>query len=270
MRGLVWIKGAGDLATGVAYRLHMAGFGLILTELEQPLCVRRRVCLAEAIPLGRHSVESLVAVRVSTAAQARAALADGLIPVAPDPAGELARALGPGALVDAVMAKRNTGTAAGDAPLVVGLGPGFTAGEDCHAVVETQRGHRLGRALYRGAPAADTGMPGEVNGITAERVLRAPACGRFRACREIGETVAPQTVLGSVTLPDGASAEVRTAIGGVIRGLLRTGTPVVAGLKVGDVDPTFDQTRCDTISDKALAVGGGVLEALLHLWPARR
>lgn len=261
MLNLVWIKGAGDLASGVAFRLRMAGYPVLMTELSQPLCVRRAVSFAEAVRSGRQTVEGVTAVLLEPdSAQVRTALARGEIALLVDPDGAHARALLPPMLVDGIMAKRNTGTRITDAPVVVGLGPGFTAGADCHAVVETGRGHFLGRALYQGAAAPDTGEPGEVAGVGAARVVRAPAEGLFEGLLEIGARVVANDVLGAV-----AGVPVRAAVGGVLRGLIRSGVPVTPGMKVGDVDPTGEVVRCHTISDKALSVAGGVLEAVLRL-----
>jgi xanthine dehydrogenase accessory factor len=267
-RELVWIKGAGDLATGVAYRLLMAGYQVFLTELPQPMCVRRLVSFAEAVPLGIHTVERFTAVRVGSLSEARAALAAGLVPVAPDPANgadHIGRGLAPCAIVDAIMAKRNLCTQMTDGPIVIAVGPGFTVGSDCHAVVETNRGHHLGRTLYQGSAAPDTGVPGQVAGMGAPRVVRAPATGRFAGLAEIGALVHPGEILGSVIPDQGEPVPVRASIGGVLRGLIRTDCWVPIGIKIGDVDPTGEVDRCHTISDKALAIGGGVLEAVLHL-----
>lgn len=270
-RTLVWLKGAGDLATGVAYRLVQSGFAVVLTELPQPLTVRRTVALAEAVRTGRCRVEHLVAVRVASPDEALTTLGRGELPVLVDPRGTLARALGPAAVIDAVMAKRNTGTSRADAPVTIALGPGFVAGHDVDAVVETARGHRLGRVYYEGAAAADTGVAAPLAGVPGDqRVLRAPADGIFAEQARIGAQVAAGSVVGCVKTPQGAAAAVVTPIAGVLRGLISSGCPVSAGLKVGDVDPTGEVERCYTISDKALAVGGGALEALLHLLPAAR
>lgn len=193
------------------------------------------------------------------------ALTAGQVPVAADPNGILARRLQPYALVDAVMAKRNTGTSTADAPVVIALGPGFSAGADCHAVVETNRGHYLGRVIYKGKAAPDTGEPGPVAGVSGVRVLRAPIAGIFRGRVEIGAMVRPDDQVGEVCPTSGGAWPVVARVGGVLRGLIRTGIQVAEGTKVGDIDPTCEAERCYTISDKALAVGGGVLEAILQL-----
>lgn len=261
---LVIIRGGGDLATGVAFRLNRAGFPLIVTELAQPLVVRRTVALATAVLEGKVTVESLQGLKTDGAGEALKVAYTGAVPimVAPqlDPLlSDLQRPVS--TVVDARMAKRNIDTTMEQAPLVVALGPGFTAGVDCHAVVETMRGHRLGRVLWQGRALPNTGTPGIVAGKGRERVLRAPADGVATWGFQIGEMVKGGQILGKV---DGH--EVRAPFDGVIRGLIAPGTEVRQGLKIGDVDARGDASACYTISDKALAIGGGVLEAILtHL-----
>jgi xanthine dehydrogenase accessory factor len=260
--GPIVIKGAGDLATGVAWRLHSAGFPVVLLEREAPLAVRRAASFAEAVPLGRQTVEGLTAVRIDSPGDVEAALRRGDIPVLVDPDAASLPLLHPSALVDATMSKRNLGTRLGDAPVVIALGPGFEAGADCHAVIETDRGPNLGRAIYRGAAAPNTGTPGEVNGVRDERVVRAPAKGWFSQIREIGEVCEPMSILG-VVHPGGWPVVAQCS--GVIRGLIRHGTAVDRNLKLGDIDPLGRFELCTRISDKALAVAGGVLEAMMRL-----
>lgn len=206
------------------------------------------------------TVEDVTARRAETPDQAEALLAQGLIPVLADPDCTCRTRLRPDALVDAILAKRNLGTKMDDAPIVVGIGPGFTAGEDCHAVVETMRGHTLGRVIYRGSALPNTNIPGLIGGYAGERVLRAPADGIFCQKLEIGAVVRAGDVAGEV-----AGQPVKCTIDGVLRGILADGTPVFRGMKAGDVDPRCKPEYCTTASDKALAVGGGVLEAVLHL-----
>lgn len=264
---LVLIKGAGDLASGVALRLHRAGFPVAMTETERPLAVRRRVTFAQAVFDGACPVEEVTA-RLCTAEEAPGVLAGGAIPVLVDPQTHSLVQLRPYALVDAVMAKRNTGTRREDAPLVVALGPGFTAGIDCHAVIETNRGHNLGRVLWNGSAEPDTGTPGEVPGVGGKpsRVLRAPLAGQVEPHAEIGDHVRGGARLAVVHAPDGARAEVLAPFDGVLRGLIHRSVPVEAGMKIGDVDPRAAREHCFTVSDKSLAIGGGVLEAVLMGW----
>lgn len=257
---LVVIKGGGDLATGVAHRLHRAGMWVVVTELAQPTVIRRVVTVAPAVYEGQVEVEGLVARLAETDQEIRAVLAAGQVPVVVDPRGEVITRLHPTAVVDAIMAKRNTGTRITDAPIVIGLGPGFTAGVDVHAVIETNRGHHLGRVILSGSAEPHTGVPAPTAGYTHERVLHAPCEGTFTGKRRIGDPVEAGEVVASV-----AGEPVVAKIPGVLRGLLADGLLVKAGMKVGDVDPRGVREHCFTISDKARAIGGGVLEAILYL-----
>ena len=259
MGNLILVKGGGDLASGIAHRLFRCGFSVVISELPQPNVIRHTVAFAEAVYQGRCTVEGVEAV-LSSAAEAAAAIERGIIPVVVDAEGALWRDLRPWALVDATLAKRNTGTYREQAKLVVGVGPGFTAQQDVHVVVETNRGHDLGRVILKGAAAPNTGVPGAIGGYTQERVLRAPAAGLFRCVRAIGDTVC----VGEAVAYAGEEP-VCTQIAGVLRGLLHEGLQVDAGMKVADVDPRCRREHCFSISDKARAVGGGVVEALLYL-----
>ncbi len=267
-RALVLIRGAGDLASGVAYRLHKAGFPIVMTEIARPLAVRRTVAFAQAVYDGVTTVEDIIARRVSDLAETQTALSAGEIAVWVDPEARVRELLSPPVLVDGIMAKRNTGTRLEHAPLVVALGPGFTAGRDCHAVVETQRGHRLGRVLWEGSAQPDTRTPGRIAGHDVDRVLRAPRAGRLTPHHQIGDRVRAGEVIATV---DGEP--VVAPFDGVLRGLIHPDVVVTPGLKIGDLDPRAEVAHCFTISDKSLAVGGGVLEAILsapHLRPYLR
>ncbi len=256
---VILMRGGGDLATGVALRLKRAGFPLAVLELPRPLVVRRAVALASAVHQGSIEVEGVRGVLTSSVEAACALLWDDhTVPVLVDPTGETLSAFAPTVLVDARMAKRNIDTRMDQAPLVVALGPGFEAGRDCHAVVETNRGHWLGRVYWQGSAEPDTGTPGVVAGHGAERVLRAPVAGTVRALAEIGQQVDAGQVVAEVE-----GVPVRAPFPGVVRGLIADGTQVPAGLKIGDIDPRGKREHCFTVSDKALAVGGGVLEAVL-------
>jgi xanthine dehydrogenase accessory factor len=255
---LILIKGAGDLASGVAYRLKRSGFPLIMTELPAPLMVRRMVCFGNAVYSGQTTVEDIPARRVETIEAALALANSPTIPILVDPIAAAPDLTKPAILVDAIMAKINTGTRLDQAPLVVALGPGFRAGHDCHAVIETMRGHWLGRVIYEGSAQANTGTPGPVKGHTADRVLRAPADGHVIAATEIGDSIKPGQLIGTVN-----GQEIRAPFAGVLRGLVHPQVAVTAGFKVGDLDPRADQRHCFTISDKSLTIGGGVLEAIL-------
>ena len=256
---LVLMKGAGDLATGVAYRLHRAGMQVVMTEVAQPTAIRRAVAFAEAVYQGEVVVEEIRARLVDGPEAARLALAEAVVPVLIDPQAGVTGELRPLVVVDARMAKRNLGTRLGEARVVAGLGPGFVAGRDVHAVVETLRGHTLGRVILEGEAAPNTGVPGRVGGETERRILRSPVEGVFEALRQIGDTVIEGEVVAQV-----AGEPVRAHLSGVLRGILHDGLAVRRGMKVGDVDPRGVRDDCFTISDKALAVGGGVLEAILY------
>ena len=256
----VVLKGGGDLGTGVAHRVHRAGMKIIITELSKPLVIRRTVAFASAIYSGVVEVEGVRARKVDSLEEALAAHERGEIPVLIDPQAQVVAQWEPDVVVDAIMAKRNTGTKITDAPLVIGLGPGFEVGLDVQAVVETARGHNLGRVILAGRAEPDTGLPGEVAGYTVQRVVRAPSRGTFQAVRQIGDRVEAGAIVGYV-----GSQPVRAAIGGVLRGLIADGVEVVEGMKLGDVDPRGQVDYCFTISDKARAIGGGVLEAILYL-----
>ena len=257
---LVIIRGAGDLATGIALRLKRAHISVIMTDIPAPTAIRRTVAFSQAIVLGETKVEDVTARRAETPEAAMALLQENVVPVLADPEGICIPVLKPDVVVDAILAKRNLGTRITDAPVVIGVGPGFTAGVDCHAVVETMRGHTLGRVIYRGSALPNTNIPGLIGGYAGERVLRAPADGIFCQKLEIGAVVRAGDVAGEV-----AGQPMRCTIDGVLRGILADGTPAFRGMKAGDVDPRCKPEYCTTASDKALAVGGGVLEAVLHL-----
>jgi xanthine dehydrogenase accessory factor len=255
---LVVVRGAGDLATGVIIRLTRAGFRVVALETALPSAIRRTVSFSEAMYDGSARVEGVTALRC---AGLPAAWAPGdPVAVLEDPQGSLLERVVPAALVDAIIAKRNLGTRLSMAPLVVALGPGFTAGVDAHAVVETNRGHDLGRVHLLGSAEPDTGVPGLIAGHGGERVIHAPRAGRVEPLCAIGDTVAAGDPVLTV---DGEP--VRSVIGGVVRGLIRPGFLARAGLKVADVDPRCVREHCFSVSDKARAIAGGVLEALLML-----
>lgn len=256
---LTLIRGAGDIASGIALRLRHAGFQIAMTEVERPTTIRRTVAFSDAVVKGEQTVEGVTALRAESWEEACLYLEQGIIPVLADPDCVCRERLQPDSLVDAILAKRNLGTAITDAPIVVAVGPGFTAGVDCHAVIETMRGHMLGRAYYEGSALPNTNIPGLIGGFAGERVLRAPADGTFQSTHKIGDPVEAGDTVGFV-----AGQPMKATISGVLRGLLADGVPVKKGMKSGDVDPRGKAEYCDLVSDKALAVGGGVLEAILH------
>lgn len=257
---LVLIRGAGDLASGIALRLRRAHLQVVMTDVERPTAIRRTVCFSQAVVHGEATVENVTARFARDAEEAKAILTQGMIPVLADPKGSCISQLKPDAVVDAILAKRNLGTEITMAPIVIGVGPGFTAGEDCHAVVETMRGHTLGRVIWQGSAIPNTGIPGLIGGFAGERVLRAPSDGTFRQVLEIGAQVKAGDIAGTV-----GDVPMVCTLDGVLRGILADGTPVFKGMKAGDIDPRCKVEHCYTASDKAIAVGGGVLEAILAL-----
>ena len=261
---LVMIKGAGDIASGIAMRLWRAGINVVMTDLPRPSSIRRTVCFSEAVYRGETMIEEVRARHAENAADALRLLEESILPVIVDPKAESAKELHPEVIVDAILAKENLGTAITDAPGVVGVGPGFTAGVDCHAVVETMRGHTLGRVIWSGGAIPNTGVPGEIGGYTVERVMHSPCGGVFHALRQIGDTVEAGETVATV-----GGEPLYAKITGTLRGILPEGFEVPREhFKSADVDPRCRLFHCFTVSDKALSVGGGVLEAVLMLTSA--
>jgi len=258
------VRGAGELASGTIRRLSLAGFQVIALEKANPECVRRNVCFAEAIFEGEKDVEGVAAVYIENKSRVDEILKTGKIPLLIDPdAGILSDEHD--VLIDARMMKRDIDTSIDTAEIVIGLGPGFTAGVNCHAVVETNRGNELGRVIYDGKAQADTGIPAVTGGYGAERVLRAPANGIFQAKANIGDQVEAGDEVGVVS-----DQSVRCKIGGILRGLIRGGIEVRHNQKIGDIDPSGIVENCYRVSDKANAVAGGVLEGVFSLLNGRR
>ena len=264
-RILIAVIGGGDLASGVIYRLHRAGFAVMVTELAKPMLVRRKVSYGAAVYEGRVTIDGITACLVRSPDDVRQMTESGLVPVLVDEAGAAIKALRPAVVVDVRMAKRNLSIKRADAPLVIGLGPGFTAGDDTHAVIETNRGHSLGRCIWDGAAEPDTGTPGTVAGKTATRVLRSPGAGKVRAHFAIGERINQSDVVATV-----AGESIVAPFDGILRGIIHESVQVSPGMKIGDLDPRVDKQFSFSISDKALAIGGGVLEAVFTATVIRR
>ncbi len=257
----ICIKGAGEMASAVAWRLYKVNIrNILMFEVSQPLAVRRRVSFSEAVYDGSQTVEGVQAVRVDSIGSIADAWEQGKIAVVVDPRWGFQRFVRPDVVVDAILAKKNLGSSISEAPLVIALGPGFLAGRDAHFVIETNRGHDLGRVISQGCAAPDTGVPGSIGGLTVERILRAPAAGIFIPVRQIGDKVKQGELIGRIE-----GVEVEARIDGILRGLIRPCSYVTAGLKIGDIDPRGDAVACYTISDKARAVAGSVLEAILRV-----
>ena len=262
----VMVVGAGELGSAVCHRLRRSGMRVTAVDVERPRCIRRRVCFAVALGDGSAEVEGVTARRAATAAEALDIEAGGSIPVLAGDYRSYLDALGPDVLVDATMRKRRSEPVMGLAPFTVGLGPGFTAGGDADVVIETNRGHDLGRVIREGRAEDNTGVPGEVLGVSADRVVRAPAAGVFGDGLAIGTLVGRGDRLGAVE----GETEVVAPVDGVLRGLIADGVRVRKGQKIGDVDPRGSEIDVDTISDKGRAVAGAVLEAILSWWASEK
>lgn len=254
---LVIIRGGGDLATGVAVRLFRAGFSVIILEIEHPTVIRLPVSFARTVYEGKAIIEGIEVILISSWEEAKKNIKLNKIPVLVDPKGSCIKKLSPTVLVDSILAKRNLGTRKEQAPLVIGLGPGFTAGEDVDVIIETKRGHNLGRVYCHGQAAPDTGVPGEVGGESKRRLLRAPAEGKIIPLHKIGDLVKAGEVIAEVE-----GVPLKVEISGVLRGLIYPKSWVTKGMKVGDIDPRGIREYCFTVSDKARSLGGAVLEAI--------
>lgn len=255
---VVLIRGGGEMASGVAHRLVKCHFKVCMTEVAYPTAVRREVSFSEAVYEGEQTVEGLTAKLIEAFDQIPELWNAGMLPIMVDAEATVKDYLKPSVMVDAILAKRNVGTRITDAPLVIGLGPGFRAGRDVHLVVETKRDHDLGRVLSEGEAEANTGIPGEIAGFSVERVLRASKAGRLKTLKGIGDYVDAGDIVALVD-----DAPIKAQIKGVLRGLLRDGSEVYEGMKTGDVDPRGIKEFCYSISDKTRAIGGGVLEGIL-------
>ena len=261
----IWIRGAGDLATGIALRLYRSGFDIIMSDIAVPTTVRRTVAFSPAVYTGETQVEGITGKLCENISMIDTVIESGCIPVVVDPSGEIMKEYKPDIIVDAIIAKTNIGTKITDADIVIGVGPGFEAGVDCNAVVETKRGHNLGRVIWSGSAYPNTGVPGNIGGYTVERIIRATADGVFRAKVNIGDYVKAGDLLAYCD-----ETPVYANIDGIVRGLLQDGVKVKTGMKSGDVDPRAEKEYCFTVSDKASAIGGGVLEAILSKISGRK
>ncbi|MBI9098351.1 MAG: EF2563 family selenium-dependent molybdenum hydroxylase system protein [Spirochaetaceae bacterium] len=257
-KNLIIVRGAGDIATGTISRLHKAGYAVLALETDNPTVIRRTVAFAEAVHSGKAKVEGIEAELAGTPEEIQKTHQSGKIALAVDPEGKLIGQLKPSAVIDAILAKKNLGTTRNSAPLTIALGPGFEAGKDVHYVVETSRGHDLGKIISRGPAKANTGIPGNINGFTEERIIRSPSAGKVTVLKEIGSIVSKGEIIASV-----GKTEVSASIDGLIRGMIRPGTEVTENMKIGDIDPRGEKAQFMTISDKARAIGGSVLEILL-------
>ena len=257
---LVLIKGAGDLATGVAHRLRKCGFDIVMTEIEKPTTVRRTVAFSQAVFDKTTEVEGIKGSLAKNIDDIKDIIKNGEVAVIVDENAEIVKELKPDVVVDAIIAKKNLGTNINDAPIVIALGPGFTASVDCHCVVETKRGHYLGKAIYEGSAIPDTGVPGDIGGYTTERIIRATDDGSIVPIVHIGDYVEKGQTVAYVN-----NKKILAEINGIVRGMLQEDIKVFKGMKSGDIDPRCEKEHCFTISDKARSIGGGVLEGILYL-----
>lgn len=261
MKEMVIVRGGGDIASGVIQKVYRCGFKVLVLEIENPTCIRREVSFSEALFEDEIEVEGIKSVRVRNLEEIEDAWKNNKVPVIIDPKGSYINLLKPKAVVDGILAKKNLGTYINMAPITIALGPGFEAGKDVDVVIETNRGHNLGRLIFNGEAQADTGAPGNIGGYTKERVIYSPCDGVINNVREIGDIVKKEEPLAYV-----GDYIVRATIDGVLRGIIRNNSKVYKGLKIADIDPRLEERKnCFTISDKARTIGGGVLEALIYL-----
>ncbi|APH13816.1 putative pyruvate/2-oxoglutarate dehydrogenase complex, dihydrolipoamide acyltransferase (E2) component [Clostridium sporogenes] len=259
-KDIVIVRGGGDLASGTIHKLHRSGFKILVLETYNPTSIRRNVCYSEAIYNGKITIENTTAIKVSNFNEILKCWQNNKIPITVDPHGKFIEMLKPKILVDAILAKKNLGTKINMAEITIGLGPGFQAGKDVHAVIETMRGHNLARIILKGEAMKNTGVPGEIGGYSKERVIYSPSKGTIKNVREIGDFVSSGEILAYVD-----DLEIKTEISGLLRGLIRDGSKIEKGLKIADVDSRCHEIKnCYTISDKARNIAGGVLEAILY------
>ncbi len=261
MKEVVVVRGGGDIASGTIQKLHRAGFGVVVLEVEKPTFIRRSVCYGEGVYEGSVTLEGIEAVLVKDSRMALDVIEKNNIAILVDPAGSNIEELKPLAVIDAILAKKNLGTTREMAPITIGLGPGFIAGRDVDIVIETMRGHNLGRLIFEGSAKKNTGIPGVIKGYGRERVIYSEVSGRIENIRDIGDIVEQGEVVAKI-----GDNEVKAPIAGVLRGIIRDGFLVEKGLKIGDVDPRITEKKnAFTISDKARNIGGSVLEAVMYM-----
>lgn len=265
MNKLIIVRGGGDIATGTIMKLKNSGFSVLILETAYPSAIRRNVAFSEAVYTGRQTVEEMTCELAENLPEAISMIGEGRLPVLVDERCACINEVHPIAIVDAILAKKNLGTHREMCPITVALGPGFVAGEDVDAVVETKRGHRLGRVLYSGSAAENTGVPGVIAGYGRERVIHSPAAGVLRNVAKITDLVEEGQVIAEIETAQGV-VPVHASLTGLLRGLIRDGYPVTEGFKIADIDPRAEEyDNCFTVSDKARCIAGGVLEAILHL-----
>ncbi|NMM63787.1 EF2563 family selenium-dependent molybdenum hydroxylase system protein [Clostridium sp. P21] len=258
---IIIIRGGGDVSSGIIQKLYRSGFKVLVLEIEKPTAIRRKVSFCEAVFNGCAIVEDIKAILVTNICEIKKAWSDNIVPIVIDSKGKYIELLKPKVVIDAILAKKNLGTNMNMAPMTIGVGPGFEAGKDVNVVVETMRGHNLGRLIFSGSAIENTGLPGEIAGYSGERVIHSPASGIISNVKEISDIVKAGEVIAYV-----GETEVKAGIDGVLRGIIKNGSGIFKGLKIADIDPRIEEKQnCYTISDKARNIGGAVLEAVLHL-----
>ena len=262
---IIVVRGGGDIASGTIHKLHRCGFKVVILEIEKPSAIRRTVCFSEAIYEGQSIIEGLVCKKANDLGEVYTILNKKNIPIIIDPLGKLIKELKPFVVIDAILAKKNMGTTKDMAPITIGLGPGFLAGKDVHIVIETMRGHNLGRIIEQGYAMANTGIPAVVNGVGKERVIYSPIIGNISNVKKIGDMVEKGEVIATI-INDKNIIEVKASIDGILRGIIRDKSKIKKGLKIADIDPRIEEVENSyTISDKARTIAGSVLEAILYL-----
>lgn len=266
-KDLIVIRGGGDIATGTIHKLHRCGFKVVVLEIENPSAIRRAVCFSEAIYEGEFTVEDVVCEKADNLDEAYYILEKGNIPIMIDPYGKYIETLKPLVVVDAILAKKNLGTKKDMAPITIGLGPGFCASEDVDIVIETMRGHNLGRIIEKGYAMPNTGIPGVVSGVSKDRVIYSPVSGIISNMKSIGDIVKKEEVIATInSIENEIIIEVKATIDGVLRGIIRDNSKIKNKLKIADIDPRVEEVKNSyTISDKARTIAGGVLEAILYM-----
>lgn len=264
MKNLVIVRGGGDIASGIIHRLFISGFKVLVLEIEKPSCIRRAVSFAEAVYSEEINIEGVKGILVRNEKEIKLALKNTFVPIYVDEEGEIIKKLKPFVVVDSIMAKKNLGTNINMAPITIGIGPGFEAGRDVDLVIESNRGHNLGKVIYEGRAEKDTGVAGTTLGYSNERVLRAPVSGIIEPLYNIGDEVNKGEIVAQI-----GEKEIKSQINGLIRGMIKEGYYVRKGMKIGDIDPRKNKYNAFTISDKARAIGGGVLEGILYSYNKR-
>lgn len=258
---IIVVRGGGDIATGTIHRLHNCGFSVLVLEVSNPSSIRRKVSFSEAIYDKEITIENVSAKYVKTLEEANLCFSNRVVPVMVDETAKILKTIRPTVIIDAILAKKNIGTARNMADITIGLGPGFKAGQDVDAVIETMRGHNLGRIIYDGIAMENTGIPGNIGGFTKERVIYSPVAGVIKNEKQIGDIVEKNDILAYVN-----DTPILASISGVLRGIIRDGYKVTNGFKIADIDPRYsEKNNCFTISDKARCIAGSVLEAIFYL-----